>query len=62
MVNTLYNLTGSVRDTGNGITSFTALYNIGIPPGANIYINVIESNATNTNSFSGSYHLQNYRP
>src|SRR6202011_1336516 len=54
--NTITNVMGSVYNVGDGGQQLTGLSNIYIPVGANVYINVKEMNASNTKSFSGSYH------
>jgi hypothetical protein len=51
--NTIYDFTGTVSDFGNGGSNVTGLSNIYIPTGANIYINIMESNSYGTASFSG---------
>ena len=60
--NTITNVMGSVYNVGDGGQQLTGLSNIYIPVGANVYINVKEMNASNTKSFSGSYHIQNWQP
>jgi hypothetical protein len=60
--NTLYDLTGTIYNAGDGLEWATGLTNIYIPAGANIYIYVKERNATNSKSFSGSWRVQNWQP
>jgi hypothetical protein len=58
--NNLYSYTGTITDQGNGVTMYTGLDGIYIPPGANIFISVSEGNWITT--FKASWHLQNYQP
>jgi uncharacterized protein (DUF2147 family) len=58
--NTLYDLKGAVYNFGDGLSWTTGITNVYIPVGASVYINVQETNSTNTKAFSGSWHLKNW--